>query len=78
VSLTAAATLPMNGLTVRAALGMLALPGGSTLAVTGSAGAVGGYAIQLGTHDGLTVVADAWRNWPAWPRQASSRLGSRN
>jgi NADPH:quinone reductase len=59
MSLEAAATLPMNGMTTRAALDMLALPAGSTLAVTGSAGAVGGYAIQLGTHDGLTVVADA-------------------
>jgi NADPH:quinone reductase-like Zn-dependent oxidoreductase len=59
MALTAAATLPMNGMTVRAALGMLALPAGSVLAVTGAAGAVGGYAIQLGTHDGLAVVADA-------------------
>jgi NADPH:quinone reductase-like Zn-dependent oxidoreductase len=54
-----AATLPMNGMTVRTALDMLALPAGSVLAVTGSAGAIGGYAIQLGRHEGLTVVADA-------------------
>jgi NADPH2:quinone reductase len=58
-SLTEAATLPMNGLTVRAALDLLALPPGSTLAVTGSAGAVGQYAIQLGRHEGLTVIGDA-------------------
>ena len=57
--LTEAATLPMNGLTVRAALDMLALPPGSTLAVTGSAGIVGQYAIQLGTHLGLEVTGDA-------------------
>ena len=57
--LTPAATLPMNGMTVRAALDMLALPRGSVVAVTGAAGAVGGYAIQLGRHDGLQVVADA-------------------
>ena len=57
--LTEAATLPMNGLTVRAALDMLALPPGSTLAVTGSAGIVGQYAIQLGTHLGLEVIGDA-------------------
>jgi NADPH:quinone reductase len=57
--LTPAATLPMNGMTVRAALDLLALPPGSVLAVTGAAGAVGGYAIQLGIHDGLQVVADA-------------------
>ena len=58
-SLTEAATLPMNGLTVRTALDMLALPPGSTLAVTGSAGIVGQYAIQLGRHEGLTVIGDA-------------------
>ena len=54
-----AATLPMNGLTVRLALDMLALEPGQTLAVTGSCGAVGGYAIELGKVAGLTVVADA-------------------
>jgi NADPH:quinone reductase len=59
ISLEAAATLPMNGMTVRSALDMLALAPGQTLAVTGSAGAVGGYAIQLGTRDGLTVIGDA-------------------
>jgi NADPH:quinone reductase-like Zn-dependent oxidoreductase len=59
ITLTAAATLPMNSMTVRTALDMLALPAGATLAVTGSAGAVGQYAIQLGVHDGLTVIGDA-------------------
>jgi NADPH2:quinone reductase len=58
-SLVEAATLPMNGLTVRNALDMLALPPGATLAVTGSAGIVGQYAIQLGRHEGLTVIGDA-------------------
>ncbi len=55
----AAATLPMNGLTVRQALDVLALEPGRTLAVTGAAGAVGGYAVQLGKAGGLRVVADA-------------------
>jgi len=59
MTLEAAATLPMNGMTVRTALDILALPPGSTLAVTGSAGAVGQYAIQLGIHEGLTVIGDA-------------------
>jgi NADPH2:quinone reductase len=58
-SLAEAATLPMNGLTVATALDLLALPPGSTLAVTGSAGIVGQYAIQLGRHAGLTVIGDA-------------------
>lgn len=59
VSLAAAATLPMNGLTARLALDLLALQPGQTLAVTGAAGAVGGYTIQLAKHEGLRVIADA-------------------
>ena len=54
-----AATLPMNGLTARLALDLLGLRPGQVLAVTGAAGAVGGYAIQLGKANGLRVVADA-------------------
>lgn len=55
----AASTLPMNGLTVVSALHHLALRPGQVLGVTGAAGAVGGYAIELGRLAGLTVVADA-------------------
>ena len=58
-SLEAAATLPMNGLTVRLALDRLALKPGQTLGVTGAAGAVGGYAVELGVSDGLRVIAVA-------------------
>src|SRR5262245_40887511 len=58
-SLEAAATLPMNGLTVRLALDKLGLGPGQTLGVTGAAGAVGGYAVQLGVSDGLRVIAVA-------------------
>ena len=54
-----AATLPMNGLTARLALDELGLEAGQTLGVSGAAGAVGGYAVQLGRAAGLTVVADA-------------------
>jgi NADPH2:quinone reductase len=54
-----ASTLPMNGLTARLALDVLALPSGSTLAVTGAAGTFGGYVVQLAKADGLEVVADA-------------------
>jgi NADPH:quinone reductase len=49
----------MNGLTTRQALDMLSLSPGQTLAVTGAAGAVGGYAVQLGKTEGLRVIADA-------------------
>jgi NADPH:quinone reductase len=55
----AAATLPMNGLTARLALDLLALPPGSTVAVIGAVGALGGFAAQLAKADGLTVIADA-------------------
>jgi NADPH2:quinone reductase len=55
----AAATLPMNGLTARLALDRMALRPGQVLAVTGAAGAFGGYVIQLAKAEGLTVVADA-------------------
>jgi NADPH:quinone reductase len=54
-----ASTLPMNGLTARYALDLMALEPGQVLAVTGAAGAFGGYVVQLAKADGLTVVADA-------------------
>lgn len=54
-----ASTLPMNGLTARLSLDQLALQPGQTLAVTGAAGCYGGYMVQLGKADGLTVVGDA-------------------
>jgi NADPH2:quinone reductase len=58
-SLEAAATLPMNGLTVRLALDRLGLAPGQTLGVTGAAGAVGAYAVELGAREGLRVIAVA-------------------
>lgn len=59
VDTATASTLTMNGLTARLALDELALDPGSTLAVTGAAGALGGYVIQLAKADGLRVIADA-------------------
>src|SRR5215212_6836510 len=59
VDAVAASTLPMNGLTARFALDLMALRPGQVLAVTGAAGAFGGYVVQLAKADGLTVVADA-------------------
>ena len=55
----AASTLPMNGLTARLALDLMGLQPGQVVAVTGAAGAFGGYVVQLAKADGLTVVADA-------------------
>lgn len=43
----AAATLPLNTLTARRALQLVDLPDGGTVAITGAAGAVGGFAIEL-------------------------------
>lgn len=54
-----ASTLPMNALTARLSLDLLALEPGSTLAVTGAAGCYGGYVVQLAKADGLRVIADA-------------------
>lgn len=54
-----AASLPMNSLTARLALDLIDLKPGDVLAVTGSAGALGGYVIQLAKADGLTVIADS-------------------
>lgn len=54
-----ACTLPMNGLTARQSLDLLGLSSGQTIAVTGAAGAYGGYVVQLAKVDGLTVIADA-------------------
>ena len=54
-----ACSLPMNGLTARQSLDLLDLSPGQVLAVTGAAGAYGGYVIQLAKTEGLTVIADA-------------------
>ncbi len=59
MDLIAAATLPLNALTARRALELMRVPPAGTIAVTGAAGAVGGYAIELAKHTGLRVVADA-------------------
>jgi NADPH2:quinone reductase len=55
----AAATLPMNGLTALQILEVLDLQPEQVLAVTGAAGVLGNYVVELAKHQGLTVVADA-------------------
>jgi NADPH2:quinone reductase len=54
-----ASTLLMAGLTALMGVDALDLPPGSTVAVTGAAGGIGGHAIQLANAAGLTVIADA-------------------
>ena len=48
----------MNGLTAKLSLELLNLNSGDKLAVTGSAGAYGGYMIQIAKTLGLYVIAD--------------------
>lgn len=54
---TAAASLPLAGLTAVQALALLDLPPGRRLLVTGGVGSVGGMTIQLAAQRGLEVVA---------------------
>jgi NADPH2:quinone reductase len=61
-----AATLPLNALTARQALDLIAAPEGSTLLVTGASGAVGGFATQLAVRDGLRVLALASHGDEEW------------
>jgi NADPH:quinone reductase-like Zn-dependent oxidoreductase len=70
----AASTLLMNALTARLGLDAMALTRGQTLGVTGSAGALGGYVIQLAKADGLRVIADV-SDTPA-DRDLVKRLGA--
>ncbi|MEU6664794.1 NADP-dependent oxidoreductase [Streptomyces sp. NPDC046727] len=51
-----AGTLPLNGLTAVQALDQLDLAPGASLLVTGAAGAVGGFAVQLAAHRGIEVT----------------------
>ncbi|MFF2135194.1 NADP-dependent oxidoreductase [Streptomyces sp. NPDC058193] len=54
-----ASTVPLNALTAAQALDLPALAPGSTLLVTGAAGAVGGYAVQLAHRAGIEVTGVA-------------------
>lgn len=55
----AASTLPLNGVTAAMALDAADVGPGSSLLVTGAAGGVGGYAVQLAAARGARVLADA-------------------
>jgi NADPH:quinone reductase-like Zn-dependent oxidoreductase len=59
VPMVEAATLPMNGLTARQALDLSGAGPGDTLLVTGAAGAVGGYVLQLARHEAIRTIATA-------------------
>jgi len=61
-----AATLPLNAMTARQGLDLIAALPGSTLLVTGASGAVGGFATQLAARDGLRVLAVASTDDEEW------------
>lgn len=56
--LAMAATLPMNGLTALMAMEALDASRGGVVLVTGAAGAVGGYVVQLAHWQGFHVIVD--------------------
>ncbi len=58
-SIPEAGSFLMNALTARNALDNLDLPQGSTILVTGAAGAVGAYAVALAKADGFAPIAVA-------------------
>ncbi|MGN7861258.1 NADP-dependent oxidoreductase [Microbacterium sp. 22303] len=71
-SLEQAATVPMNGLTAMQILERAGLEPGQLIAVTGAAGTLGGYVVQLAKAQNLTVIADA----AAKDRERVSSLGA--
>ncbi|KQO65167.1 NADP-dependent oxidoreductase [Curtobacterium sp. Leaf261] len=54
-----ASTVPMNGLTAVQILEKAGLSQGQTLVVTGAAGLLGNYVVQLAEQQGIVVIADA-------------------
>jgi NADPH:quinone reductase len=59
VDSVAASTLPLNGLTAIQALDLLGLAAGQTVLVTGAAGGLGGFVVELAALRGLRVIAAA-------------------
>ena len=57
MDLTLAATIPLNAMTASMALDHFPLRPRDTLLVTGAAGAVGGYAVELARTRGVRIVA---------------------
>ena len=55
----AASTIPLNGLTTVQALDALGLAAGQTILVTGGAGGLGGFGVELAAMRGLRVIAAA-------------------
>jgi NADPH:quinone reductase len=63
-----ASTVPLNALTARRALDIMALSEPATILVTGASGAVGGFAAQLAARAGHRVLASATHDDEEWVR----------
>jgi NADPH2:quinone reductase len=63
-----AATVPLNALTARRALDIMALSEPTTILITGASGGVGGFAAQLAVRDGHRVLASATYDDEEWVR----------
>ena len=59
VTSVAASTIPLNALTAVQALDALGLAAGQTILVTGAAGGLGGFGVELAAMRGLRVIAAA-------------------
>lgn len=59
IDFASAATVPLNASTATQALDLTGLPEGGTLLVTGAAGAVGGYLLELARLRGIRTIAVA-------------------
>jgi NADPH:quinone reductase-like Zn-dependent oxidoreductase len=68
VDLVHAATLPLNAMTAAQALDLAAVEPGGTLLITGAAGAVGGFALELASDAGVSVVAAGRQSDADWLR----------
>ena len=69
VDFVTGATLPLNALTARHCIDLLAAEPGATILITGASGAVGSYAVQLAVRDGYRVIALSGRDDEDWPRE---------
>ncbi|MFE7798404.1 NADP-dependent oxidoreductase [Nocardia sp. NPDC057440] len=72
VNSVAAATIPLNGLTALQALAAIDARPAQSLLITGAAGAVGGFAVELAAAAGIRVIASA----AAADEQAVRALGA--
>lgn len=74
VDLITASTLIMNGLTALLSIRLMEARPGDWIAVTGAAGTMGGYAVQLAKYAGLHVIADASEQDAVWVKSLGADI----